>query len=455
MQVFISHSSKDADVAEKICNFIEEKGEKCFLAPRDIRSGREYAEEIIDGIEQSGAMVLLMSEDANHSPHVLREVERAVSKSIPILVYKLEDVNLTKSMEYFLMTHQWSEAKIPEDYSKIWEFISAMNAEAESAEEVPQRGAGLQSKEKNSIMLIAVVTVLVVVAIGLVAATKNGVLFGDGAGDKQEATVPVTYEVGDTVTFGNYLNEAIEWRVLKLSEDGNAAVLVAKNILTMKAFDAAESGAYNQDGDADYWSQVSLADTDLELQRKVRGNNDWSASNIRTWLNSADEVVTYADQPPMASAMSEKRNGYHNEAGFLYGFTEEELAAILPTENVTRGNALTEGTVTTEDKVYLLSVEELAWFEEAGISKLAVPTQAALEQDVSEWYEVHLEELGTKEYIWWLRDPVAGTTSQCHMVGNGYTEENIQKANVGLEGYGVRPAITVDLCAECFGENVK
>ena len=38
------------------------------------------------------------------------------------------------------------------------------------------------------------------------------------------------------------------------------------------------------------------------------------------------------------------------------------------------------------------------------------------------------------------------------MVGNGYVEENIFEANVGLEGYGIRPAITVDLQAEYFEE---
>lgn len=67
--------------------------------------------------------MLLMSNSANQSPHVLREVERAVSKSVPILVYKLEEVEPTKSMEYFLMTHQWVNAKQKGDYSEIMNFV--------------------------------------------------------------------------------------------------------------------------------------------------------------------------------------------------------------------------------------------------------------------------------------------------------------------------------------------
>ncbi|MBQ3583280.1 MAG: toll/interleukin-1 receptor domain-containing protein, partial [Lachnospiraceae bacterium] len=105
--IFISHSSKDNKLASELCEYLEANGKSCFIAPRDIRYGKEYAEEIVDGIDDSKAMILLLSEQSNQSPHVLREVERAVSKSIPILIYKLENVELSKSMEYFLMAHQW------------------------------------------------------------------------------------------------------------------------------------------------------------------------------------------------------------------------------------------------------------------------------------------------------------------------------------------------------------
>ena len=79
MYVFLSHSSIDADVANGLCQELEKNGIGCFLAPRDIRSGHEYAEEIIYGIDRSDAMILVLSNNSNQSPHVLREVERAVS----------------------------------------------------------------------------------------------------------------------------------------------------------------------------------------------------------------------------------------------------------------------------------------------------------------------------------------------------------------------------------------
>jgi len=440
MQIFISHSSKDGGVANRLCEYLEKKGEKCFLAPRDIRLGKEYAEEIIRGIEQSDAMVLLMSEDANQSPHVLREVERAVSKSVPVFVYKLEEVELSKSMEYFLMTHQWLEVQNRNDFSVVWEAVCGLEKEETVSATVRQKNA---KGSRGWIVGLAVVVLLLVLT-GLV-------IWQNGAGKGKQDKVCV-YEVGDTLTFGTYNDEPIEWRVLRISEDGNTAVLIAKDILAFKAFDAAESGTYNENGEEDYWVSGSEADTDLEIQRLVRGNNDWSVSNIRTWLNAGTEVVYYADQPPMAAAMSEKKNGYHNEPGFLYGFSKEELAAIVPTMVKTDGNALSEDEIVTEDLVYLLSSEELVWFEEAGISKLAKPTQAALERDQSNWYDIEVSAFGTEEYYWWLRNPVEGTTSTCYMVNSGYTYDELTKANAGLEGYGIRPAVTVNLQADWFRE---
>jgi len=425
MNVFISHSSKDAVVAEEICRLLEDKGNKCFIAPRDIRPGREYAEEIIDGLERSDAVILLMSQNANQSPHVLREVEHAVSNKIPILVYKLEDVTLTKSMKYFLMTHQWIDRKEAGDYREILSFVQDFETGKES-------GRGEKKEARRSGIFAAVI---------LFALLASLLMYGSLHKQKR-----ADVQVGDTVLFGSYYGDDIAWRVLKISEDGTQAVLISKDIITMKAFDAAEGGSYNREGGKDYWSRESEADTDMELQTRVRGSSDWSVSNLRTWLNSDSEVVSYQDQPPMSSAMAEKKNGYNNEPGFLHDFTADELEAIVEQENITKGNALSEeDSVTTYDRVYLLSVDELAWFDEAGISKLAVPAQTAVEHDDSGWYMSDYNEFGIKELSWWLRDPDTEAGSLCYLVDNGYTTDILRKENAGLEGYGVRPALTVDL----------
>ena len=477
MYIFISHSSKDALKAAGICELLEKNGNICFLAPRDIRSGYEYAEEIINGVDRADAMLVLLSKASNESPHVLREVERAVSKGLPVIVYKLEDVELTKSMEYFLMTHQWLNEK-KGSYEELIKCIKDLEnklTEKQSQEDNKTGNSAIKKQEYSShnskgnkkAIIFSIVAVIVLLLAGIAffmfRKQKNDAADHEEDTKIQEDNTTIRGEsqtqsesqtdikVGDNITFGRYNDEDIVWRVLKISDDGKEAVLITKDIITMKAYDAAEGGKYGYDGDECYIKQNSEADTDLELQVKVRGNSEWKTSNLRTWLNSSKELVNYEDHAPASTAMSELRNGYDNEPGFLYNFTEEELAAILDTEVCTNGNALAEEEIiTTTDKVFILSKEELEWFEDAGISMLAKPTAAALEQDKSQWYEVEYDSYGVEQYCWWLREPVEGTSSKCYMVGNGYYEENIWMKNVGLEGFGVRPAITVNLQADCI-----
>ena len=474
--VFISYSTKDGKIAQELCSYLENNGKKCFIAPRDIQYGHEYAGEIVNGIDNSKVMVLMLSNYSNQSPHVLREVERAVSKSIPIIIYKMEDVELSKSMEYFLMTHQWMDSKNTEDFANILKCVNdIMHPVSEGTDENSTKGTkedencSLKVKNNRKKIITAAVLLTSVVVVGISclfisnkgkAHTENdsseekGVLSknedlgekdisGENETQKKNET-PVTIKVTDTVKFGTYNGEKIEWRVLRMSEDGKEAVLISKNILCMKAYDAAESGRYGYDKENNDYPEGSEADTNLQLQMQVRGNSDWSLSNIRTWLNSSKEVVKYEGQAPAISAMIEKKNGYDHEPGFLYGFDEKEIEAIKEVEHSTSGNAVSgKASIQTKDKVYLLSLEEVKWFEDAGMSVLAEPTQAAIDNDGTTWYKDDMEIFSVTAHYWWLREPVKEASSRCYIVGNGNREQLIYDRNVGLEGYGIRPAITV------------
>lgn len=542
MRIFLSHSSKNAKEAEAVCKVLEQAGHKCFLAPRDIPSGREYAEEIVNGIDSSSAVVLLLSEAANSSPHVLREIERAVSKKLSIIVYKLEDVELSKSMEYFLMTHQWVNEKSDKGYKEILSCINgledknaAKGAELKADEKKKPDKKGFAVKTAAVAVLAAVLVIASVLIIGGLnrpedvmkenPLTENGGGTADtekrsdvsesaaetvsssdftsaeeplqtsaemsaettakaeesvsestaqsvseSAADSETSSAalsetreetPVTVsesetaaedlntaapageipqaELGDSFILGEYLGEPIKWRIIKISDDGKTAVVIANDILTFKAFDAAEGGKYNSYGGENYWN-VPPWEMTGEIERLVRGDNRWELSNLRTWLNSDKDNVTYTDTEPSSRAMSELKNGYNTEPGFLKSFKKSELSAILTTE------VNTDGTV-TEDRVYLLSRDELSLLDEADVSVYALPTQSAVDQDQSGWFSLNVNEYKVRDHYWWLREPNTDTASEVYIVNNSYTGERIFSHNVGLEGYGVRPVMTVDLTA--------
>jgi len=111
--VFISYSHHDKDIAHSLCTSLETKGVLCWIAPRDVIPGREWAESIVDAIDDSRVLVLVLSSNSNKSPQVIREIGRAASKDIPIIALLIEDVRLSKSMEYFISSHQWFDATTP------------------------------------------------------------------------------------------------------------------------------------------------------------------------------------------------------------------------------------------------------------------------------------------------------------------------------------------------------
>lgn len=111
--VFISHSAKDKPIADAVCATLEKDGIRCWIAPRDIVPGTQWGEAIIDAISECRVMVLVFSSNANESQQIIREVERAVSKGIPVIPFRVEDVDPNKSLEYFISAPHWLDALSP------------------------------------------------------------------------------------------------------------------------------------------------------------------------------------------------------------------------------------------------------------------------------------------------------------------------------------------------------
>ena len=105
--VFVSYASQDATVANAVVESLERHGVKCWIAPRDVTPGSQYADEIVAAINDAPLFVLVLSEHAVESPHVGREVERAASKRRRIVVLRTDAAPLTRSFEYFLSESQW------------------------------------------------------------------------------------------------------------------------------------------------------------------------------------------------------------------------------------------------------------------------------------------------------------------------------------------------------------
>lgn len=228
--------------------------------------------------------------------------------------------------------------------------------------------------------------------------------------------------VKDTGTL--YNGKPIVWKIADKGHSGfpsGAVTLITEKIISLKAFDAIESG--NSDGN-----------------RRSYGNNRWIYSNIRKWLNSAAAAGAWytaqhsADAAPTNANVWSNYNEYDGEAGFLAGFSTNFRAALLSTSR-TVGKASVDGggTETCTDKVFLATCTEvgltgdvtagskLALFSDDA-SRLAYPTAECVSK--SEYTSTNLAT--SKAWYWWLADAYASysySVRYVHSSGalNGYS----------------------------------
>jgi hypothetical protein len=119
LDVFISHSTQDRNVANATLAVLEQRGVRCWMAPRDIEPGEDWGDAIIRGLDQCQAMILVFSQHANESRYVKREVERAIFKGMLIVPFRVEDVEPKGAMALFASSVHWLDGFPPPLHAHI------------------------------------------------------------------------------------------------------------------------------------------------------------------------------------------------------------------------------------------------------------------------------------------------------------------------------------------------
>lgn len=180
-------------------------------------------------------------------------------------------------------------------------------------------------------------------------------------------------------------------------------------------------GAYEQDGNKSNgkedieWLILEIKEgnalviSNLILDSK-KYNNDfnaitWEYSSLRNWLNNDFYNAAFSE----------------NEKSLI--LTQSVSADINPDYNIDPGNS-------TEDKVFLLSTKEVNFYFNSDAERVSKPTTYAIDN-------------GSRGGLWWLRSPgdrpedAALVADDGDVYGGGYL--------AGLTGYGVRPAMWINL----------
>ena len=127
-------------MADAVYAGLEARGIRCWMAPRKIRPGTDWGAAIIEAIETSKVFVLIFTAHANSSEQIKREVERAVAKGVKLVSVRLEDIPMSKSLEYFLSTPHWLDAiegPIEDHVAKLAETVQFLAATRDSRQVPP------------------------------------------------------------------------------------------------------------------------------------------------------------------------------------------------------------------------------------------------------------------------------------------------------------------------------
>src|ERR1700744_1761606 len=95
-KIFISYSAKDQKLADSLCDYLESRGLSCFISSRDISAGKNYLEELMNAIVDCKKVVLILTKNSNTSGWVLNEIERAFNLQKPTILFRAENIALSK-----------------------------------------------------------------------------------------------------------------------------------------------------------------------------------------------------------------------------------------------------------------------------------------------------------------------------------------------------------------------
>ena len=210
-EVFISHSSKDKEIADMVCNALESNGIKCWIAPRDIVGGAGWSASITDAISESKVFIVIYSENSAQSTQVARELSLADDMSKfhrTIIPYKIDDTELVADFKYYLTSSHWVTADRDNNFNTEL-LVSAVNKALgnEGANVVINNVtintvANSGKKETNSVKKKAPVKYIAIggaVLLALVIAIV--VIIAISGGNSQNGSLP------DGVTSGNSENK--------------------------------------------------------------------------------------------------------------------------------------------------------------------------------------------------------------------------------------------------------
>jgi hypothetical protein len=89
--VFVGYCDPEAtrDLAYRLCAHLEQRGLRCWIAPRDLEAGPGYFERKLDAVSASRLFVALITSRIRSAVELATEVKNAERRAVPVLAVQL------------------------------------------------------------------------------------------------------------------------------------------------------------------------------------------------------------------------------------------------------------------------------------------------------------------------------------------------------------------------------
>ena len=195
--IFISCSTRDMDVANELCEKLESHGFECWIAPRDIKTSKNYAKELSDGLNGASIFIPVFSQHYQESRYAKEELKLAFSNEKTILSFRLNSLP-EGEFEFYLKGIQWVDAEedLNTGYDSIIQAVATILGKPISINESDEN----TSKQKPDLKLSAISTTVVC---GNVIALSGSLKLGGDALSRANVDIYKGEDLVDTVVTSN------------------------------------------------------------------------------------------------------------------------------------------------------------------------------------------------------------------------------------------------------------
>ena len=129
--VFISYVNADRIIADAVCAKLEQAKILCWIAPRDVILGENWAAAIDNAIHGCLVAVFIFSANSNGNPHVDREALLALNqckagKCKAIIPFRIEDVAPVAALAFVFSSTHWLDAMAPPLEDRVDELVAGI-----------------------------------------------------------------------------------------------------------------------------------------------------------------------------------------------------------------------------------------------------------------------------------------------------------------------------------------